>query len=216
MRCSLDGVTALRVLAGDSDDFFAVAVSGPAVVVDLGPGSDDFDGHAPTLTVTAGDGSDRVGFTGNAGSLDLGPGEDSGQVGLLKRFAGPLTVEGGEGRDSIDVTGVRKPGVMLSGGEGDDEIHAENTGTAGVDVGCGPGDDLTVLSLVDRAGDGCAAQLARGTFDAPAGPLRVRLKTTDTGRRWIRRDPDTPLFVTVELRTGGDTNQVYFDARLKE
>jgi hypothetical protein len=56
--------------------------------------------------------------------------------------------------------------------------------------------------------------LARGAFDASAGPLRVRLKTTKAGRRWIRRDPRLALFVTVTTRRGGDRSEVEYRSRL--
>ncbi len=57
--------------------------------------------------------------------------------------------------------------------------------------------------------------IARGSFRAAAaGPLRVRLKTTEAGRRWLRRDRDLKLYVFVRTRTGGDRGEVRFDSRI--
>lgn len=253
VRCPTDGLTAIRVLAGDSDDLIAMYGLTVPTIVDLGPGSDDFDGEAPSLTLTAGAGSDRVDIAALAGTIDMGPGEDLAAAAIADRFVGPLAIEGGEGRDLIFVDGRRKAGISLSGGDGPDEIMvALGLDGPGVDVACGAGDDQTQVALVDRPGDGCAAHvsipspqtvsrafsgatlsgpatgvvefrrngrpahlLARGTFDAPAGPFTARLKTTKAGRRYIRRDPDLKLFVTIKTRTGGDTSAIGFGSRLR-
>ncbi len=256
VRCPLAGVTAVRILAGDSDDLPVATVATVPLVVDLGTGDDDFDGRAPTLTVSAGEGTDRVGYEGLGGALDMGPGEDSVEIELAERFVGPLTVEGGEGRDLMAVYGTSKPGISLSGGAGDDEILIQTAPRGpGIDIACGPGDDAVQLRLADRPGDGCAPHvavgapqavsrvfrsatlgapasgtvefhrdpgpgrrgavlLARGAFDAPAGPLRVRLNTTRAGRRWIGRNDRLKLFVTVTIRHGGDHSEVEFASRL--
>ncbi|RKQ88011.1 hypothetical protein C8N24_6047 [Solirubrobacter pauli] len=258
VRCPTDGLSAIRVLAGDSDDLIAMYGLPVPAIVDLGPGSDDFDGDAPALDLAAGGGSDRVGVVTRTGRIDLGPGEDYAQATIGKAFTGPLAVEGGEGRDLLFVDGQRKAGISLSGGNGPDDLIVQlGTDGPGLDIACGAGDDATQLALVDRPGDGCAAHvtfpappafvsrafggatltapasgavefrrnpgpngrraplLARGTFDASAGPLRTRLKTTKAGRRYIRRDPDLKLFVTVKTRTGGDRSEIDFGARLR-
>ena len=44
--------------------------------------------------------------------------------------------------------------------------------------------------------------IARRDFSAPAGPLRVRLRTTADGRRWLRRNPKLPVWVFIRTRTG--------------
>ena len=243
----MDGVTAVRVFAGDSDDqisFYRVPLP---LFVDLGPGSDDFAAIAPALTVTGGEGSDMVDFEADAGTIDLGPGEDLVGTTILKTFVGPLTIEGGDGPDLFSVGGRSKAGIALSGGPGNDEFNLLTTGP-GLDVACGPGDDVTRLGLADRPGDGCAAHvtvpdprtvsrrfkatltaratgsvkfrrgrslLARGPFSAPAGPLQLRLKTTAGGRRSLRRDPDPMVFVTINTRTGGDSSEIDFRARLR-
>ena len=244
----MDGVTAVRAFAGDSDDqisFYRVPLP---LFVDLGPGSDDFAAIAPALTVTGGEGSDMVDFEADAGTIDLGPGEDLVGTTILKTFVGPLTIEGGDGGLTCSPSaGASKAGIALSGGPGNDEFNLLTTGP-GLDVACGPGDDVTRLGLADRPGDGCAAHvtvpdprtvsrrfkatltaratgsvkfrrgrslLARGPFSAPAGPLQLRLKTTAGGRRSLRRDPDPMVFVTINTRTGGDSSEIDFRARLR-
>ena len=151
VRCPVDGVTAVRVFAGDSDDqisFYRVPLP---LFVDLGPGSDDFAAIAPALTVTGGEGSDMVDFEADAGTIDLGPGEDLVGMTILKTFVGPLTIEGGDGPDLFSVGGRSKAGIALSGGPGNDEFNLLTTGP-GLDVACGPGDDVTRLGLADRPG----------------------------------------------------------------
>jgi hypothetical protein len=255
VTCSLDGVTGLRVLLGDGDDIAAVRDVELALTAELGPGSDDFDGSATSLHLAAGEGSDRVGFVGGGGLIDLGPGEDYGQVTIPRDFTGPLVLEGGEGRDVLFADGRSRSSVTLSGGAGDDELRVATNGTrTGLGVVCGPGRDATFVRPVDRPGEGCAPHLAgplprtvsrrfgatltgpargtvtfhrdtrpasrgavllaRGTYDARATSLRTRLKTTRAGRRWIGRDPDLRLFVTVRTRAGGDRGEVSFNARL--
>ncbi|MDA0172333.1 hypothetical protein OJ998_24735 [Solirubrobacter taibaiensis] len=248
VSCALDGLTAVRVLGGDGDDLIAIYDPRIPVVVDLGPGNDEFDGLAPSVTVDAGDGSDRVSVIASTGTIDLGLGEDHADA-QFSKGVGRFAVEGGEGRDTIAVRGTSKTGISLSGGSGDDEIRVQTAPRgAGIDIACGPGNDSTWLRLADRPGDGCAAHvtlpdprtvsrrlsatltapatgsvkfhrggslLARGPFSAPAGPLRLRLKTTDAGRRALRRDPDPKLIVTVNTRTGGDTSEISFQSRLK-
>ena len=44
--------------------------------------------------------------------------------------------------------------------------------------------------------------IARRDFSAPAGPLRVRLRTTADGRRWLSRNPKLPVWVFIRTRTG--------------
>jgi len=160
LECSTQGVTAMRVFAADGDDRVAVLLRMP-VFVDLGPGNDTYGGRATTLTLTAGDGRDDVEAEPGGGAIDLGPGNDHGYVSLASNFPGPLTLEGRDGDDRLELSGFAEPGVRASGGAGDDTIlvglygGAESTGTA-VDVACGPGSDSTQLRLFDHAGDGCA------------------------------------------------------------
>lgn len=253
-RCPLDGVTAVRVLAGDADDVIGVSGVDLPVIADLGPGDDDFGGSGLPLTLSAGEGADRVSVVG-AGTVDMGPGDDYAQATVGKRFVGPVSLEGGDGRDVLFTDGFRRPGISLSGGNGADRFIVQlDPGGPGVDIACGPGDDSTQVHLVDRPGDGCAAHVsvpapqtvsrrfeavltgpargsvelrarttgtrrpplvARGAFDAPAGPLRTRLKTTAAGRRQLERDKTPKLWVVVKTRTGGDRSEIDFTARLR-
>lgn len=64
VRCALDGLTGVRVFAGDGDDQLAFSGLELPLAVDLGPGSDDFGASATTLSLTAGEGSDRVSYSG--------------------------------------------------------------------------------------------------------------------------------------------------------
>ena len=170
VRCPLDGVTAVRVLARDSDGLMALYGVPVPVAADLGPGSSDFDVEATSLTVMAGAGSDRVSFKGNSGAIDMGPGEDCVEVTVPNAFTGPLAVDGGAGRDVLSVYGRGKPGIALSGGAGDDEINVATTGSGpGTDIACGPGNDITRVLLADRPGDGCAAHV---TIRAPEAVSR--------------------------------------------
>lgn len=156
--CSLAGVTAIRVLAGDGDDRPWVLSDIP-VAIDLGPGDDDFRGRASVLTLTAGEGNDLVDAETGGGTLDLGPGDDRAPVSTASVYAGPLHVEGGDGDDTIDLSGHAERGISLSGGAGDDAIVEDLYEAApGIDVACGPGADRTRLRQSDRTGDGCAAR----------------------------------------------------------
>jgi hypothetical protein len=58
------------------------------------------------------------------------------------------------------------------------------------------------------------AVIARRDFNAPAGPLRVRLRTTPDGRRWLSRNPKLPVWVFIRTRTGSDRAEVIFESRL--
>lgn len=190
VHCPVAGVSGFRLLTGGGDDIVQAQLTTLPAVVDMGVGDDDFDGIAPALTVSTGEGTDRVGFYANAGAVDLGPGEDSVEVVLEDTFTGPLAVEAGDGRDTLLVSGTAKPGIRLSGGGGDDEVYAQTTG-AGMDVVCGAGADSTSLRLEDRPGEGCAAHVAGVTPDSVSrafaegtltAPARVDVLVLGRGR----------------------------------
>ncbi|MBE2314709.1 hypothetical protein DVA67_001890 [Solirubrobacter sp. CPCC 204708] len=219
--CSLDGVTAIRVLAGDGDDQVDIFAPLP-VVADLGPGDDAFLGRARTVTASGGDGDDRLSFTAGQGALDGGPGSDQVRFERL-----------GAGSTSGSAT--------IAGGEGDDELTAEGRAKGSVDVACGPGADRLRLTLQDRAGEGCAPHVgvtttfrtrldavlsgpgslaaafwrdgrvtARGAATAAAaGPLRVRMRPTRAGRGERSRS----VFVELRTRFGGDRNAYQLETR---
>ena len=212
------------------------------VFADLGTGDDDIDGEAPSFTVTAGEGTDRVGFLAAAGAVDLGPGEDSFSAELPKGFTGPLTVDGGEGRDLLSLYGTVAPGVSFSGGPGDDELILQATGGPGIDVACGAGADRAEVRSEDRTGEGCAPALTPGALSrtsftgALTGPATGKV-TVYGGKHAIargtftlaaagplavrlkpttagRRSRRTKVYVTVRIRTGSDESEVGFPARL--
>ena len=56
--------------------------------------------------------------------------------------------------------------------------------------------------------------VARGTFTAQAGALRVSLKPTKAGRRWLKRDPRLRVNVFVRTRSGGDRGELQFQSRI--
>ncbi len=56
--------------------------------------------------------------------------------------------------------------------------------------------------------------VARRAFSAPAGPVRVQLRTTEKGRRWLRRASKHPVWVHIRTRTGSETAEVIFASRL--
>ncbi|MDA0182458.1 hypothetical protein OJ997_19270 [Solirubrobacter phytolaccae] len=165
-ECSSEGITGVRVLAGDGDDRIIVLGDLP-VLVDLGPGDDKLTSRGPTVTATGGDGADELSGEMGAGTLDGGAGGDALETHLADGSpAGPLLVAGGEGQDRIHVDGHSRPGITLTGGSGNDRFtHFIYESDHGMDVSCGPGDDRTVLRLADRMGDGCAPNVTGFTPD---------------------------------------------------
>ncbi len=201
VTCSLDGITAIRVLAADGDD--NVSVSGVVpVVADLGAGADEFivgsqAGYPATLMLALGEGDDSAEVLAANVTVDAGPGNDriDASVDQTLETTGPARVEGGDGDDTVYLDG-RTPGIVLSGGGGDDSLTVMGgTGHAPVDVACGPGDDRTFLTPRDRPGDGCAPHVAgitpaavsrafrEGRLTAPAsGSVTLRRRVRDQGR----------------------------------
>ncbi|MDA0182457.1 hypothetical protein OJ997_19265 [Solirubrobacter phytolaccae] len=250
VECPVAGITTVRVHAGDGNDLVAVQLEQP-LIVDLGPGDDEFGGDAPSLALTGGDGDDEANFGAKTGAIDMGPGNDIADA-MTADLTGPLTLAGGDGNDRLFIFGETGPGTAMSGGSGDDWFTVQAGEGPGADIGCGEGADRIVAELADRPGAGCgpylagitpgtvsrtfregaltapatgtvtlhrdkgegdaAATLARGTFDAPAGPLRVRLKTTAAGRRGPKRPR---VIVTVRTRSGGERHEVTFRSRLR-
>ena len=229
--CPLEGVTSLRVLAGDGDD--KILVLGGKVVVDLGPGDDEFAAGTRNTVVDGGPGNDDLTLLAEYGA------------------SGPQHAEGGEGDDVLAVAG-RHGAVTLSGGPGNDRFTTEGQGAPGIALACGDGDDTYTVGPRDRPGDGCAPflagitagtvsrafqegaltgvaygtvslrrakgrydrpreVLARGTFSAEPGPLRVNLKRTAFGRR----HKSSRVHVTVRLRNGGERGTIVYRSRLK-
>ena len=118
--CPLEGVTSLRVLAGDGDD--EILVLGGKVVVDLGPGDDEFAAGTRNTVVDGGPGNDDLTLLAEYGA------------------SGPQHAEGGEGDDVLAVAG-RHGAVALSGGPGNDRFTTDGQGAPGIALACGDGDD---------------------------------------------------------------------------
>jgi hypothetical protein len=208
----------LTLTGGDGRDYAESSAS--AGTLDLGPGDDeivsDIGGESTgPLLLAGGDGDDRISFFGDSG--------------------GGISVSGGPGDDVIAAdTFPGQPGVDVACGPGNDRTTLHVRDRAG--DGCAAhlvigrtarvarslpatlsGPATGSVTFRRRPGNGRhpAEVIARGTFDAgAAGPLRVRLKTTKAGRRWLRRDRDLKLYVFVRTRTGGDRGQVRFDSRI--
>ncbi|MDA0141028.1 hypothetical protein [Solirubrobacter deserti] len=210
------------------------------VAADLGPGNDTYEVTAPAASVSGGPGDDHVeafnsvqGYVGPI-TVDGGPGNDTLQ--MLGRGPG-MTLIGGEGDDVLGpaLTNPYVHPIDLVCGPGNDRVTGEPQDRFG--DGCArPVTGLTRLSRVSRVfakgrlevpmrtmisvrrrthrGDLDLPALARRTLNAPAGPLRARLKTTAAGKRLLRRDPTPLVWVFIETRTASDRTRVIFKSRL--
>jgi len=212
-----DGMTpALTLTGGEGDD--EATFSAPTGTIDAGPGNDSIDAMAYDLT----------------GPLQLVGGEGDDDLYLFGQSAAGTAFSGGPGDDRF-VVQADGPGADIDCGDGADQISAGLADRPG--AGCAP--QLAVITprtvsrafaegaltapatgtvsfrkeLGERSGSG--PLLARGTFEAPAGPLRVQLKTTKLGRRVIRGAKRLPVFVTVRTRSGGDRTDIGFTSRLQ-
>lgn len=152
--CSLAGVTAVRVLAGDGADDVHAVVEVP-LFVDLGPGDDRQYLDAPSVTLAGGDGTDTIEGEARAGAIDLGPGDDVADV-TTADLRGAFTLAGGDGDDRLFIYGDTRPDTVMAGGPGDDNLHVTASG-AGAAIECGPGADRMVDTPAERPGDGCGA-----------------------------------------------------------
>jgi hypothetical protein len=208
----------LTLSGGDGFDYAESSAS--AGTLDLGPGDDVIDsdiGGESTgpLLLAGGDGRDRISFFGDSDA--------------------DISISGGPGDDTIAADAFRgQRGVTVACGPGDDRttLHLRDRpgdGCAAHPAFGAPGRVSRSLAVSlsapatgsvtfrRRPGNGRrpAETIARGSFTAGApGPLRVRLKTTKAGRRWLRSDRDLKLYVFVRTRTGGDRGEVRFDSRI--
>ncbi len=189
VTCSLDGITAIRVLAADGDD--NVSVSGVVpVVADLGAGADEFivgseAGYPATLMLALGEGDDSAEVLAANVTVDAGHGNDriDASVDQTLETTGPARVEGGDGDDTVYLDG-RTPGIVLSGGAGDDSLTVMGgTGHAPVDVACGPGDDRTFLTPRDPPGT-VARRTSPGSRPPPS--LAPSASAADRARVGVR------------------------------
>lgn len=229
--CPAEGVTVVRVLAGDGDD--EIIVLGGKVIADLGAGDDEFAAGTRNTVVDGGLGDDELTLLAEYGA------------------SGPQHAEGGEGDDELGVVG-RHGALTLSGGPGHDRFTTEGQGAPGIALACGPGDDAYTVGPLDRPGDGCAPflagitagtvsrafqegaltaaaygsvslrrakgrydrpreVLARGSFSAAPGPLRVNLQRTASGERHKR----ARVHVTVRLRSGAERGTILYRSKLR-
>jgi hypothetical protein len=163
-----------------------------------GPGNDTLvmAGRAPGITLNGGDGDDLLalalsGPDGPPVDLVCGPGAD--------RTIGEPQDRNGDGcaRPVIGLTGLRRVDRRFR--EGRLEAPSRTTVTLR---------RRTTTGTID------GTLIAHRTVQAPAGPLRVRLKTTNAGRRWLRRTPKLPVWASIRTRTGADRAEVIFASKL--
>ena len=217
----------LIVDLGAGDDQLAGHV--PSIVLTAGEGDDYTDLRARSGTFDMGPGDDDVSNYGVDGPLQVLARDGDDRLDLLGKSGPGTTVSGGAGNDFI-VVQVEGSTADIACGPGADRVHARLADRLG--DGCAPqltGITPKTVSRVFREGAlGAPAgvsvtlrrasqrtAIARGTADAPAGPVRMRLKTTAAGRRWLRRDPRMRLIVTVRTHSGGDRGEVEFASRLE-
>ncbi|RKQ88010.1 hypothetical protein C8N24_6046 [Solirubrobacter pauli] len=238
ISCSVAGITAVRVIGGSGDE--NVEVRGPwPVIADLGAGDDLFSATAPNAVIAGGPGDDRLDVYNEAAApgpfqVDGGVGDDT--LTFAGRAPG-VTLNGGEGDDllALALTGPGGVPVDFICGPGADRTIGEPQDRNG--DGCArPVTGLTSLRRVDRRfregrleaparttvtlrrrtarGTVDGTLIARRTVQAPAGPLRVQLKTTAAGRRALRRTPKLPVWASIRTRTGSDSAEVIFASKL--
>jgi len=199
-----------------------------SIVLTAGEGSDYNELHARSGTFDMGPGDDEVSNYGVSGPLQVLGGDGDDRLDVLGKSGSGTTVSGGAGDDFMIVQ-VQGASTDIACGPGADRVSARLADHLG--DGCAPqlsGITPRTVSRVFREGAlaapagvsvtlrrrGRPTTIARGAADAPAGPVRMRLKTTAAGRRWLRRDPRMRLDVTVRTQSGGDRTEVDFASRL--
>lgn len=208
--------------------------SGPSLVIAAGPGNDkaSFAPGTGSLDLGPGDDAGQLTIPGDAaGPITVEGGEGNDKLFADNASKPGVVLSGGAGDDTIQVEAhERRPGFDVICGPGNDRTflrladrpgdgcaaHVALAATRTVSRRFGPA-TLTAAatgSVAFRAFDS-AAVLARGTFTAPAGAVRVRLKTTKAGQRRLRRDRDPKVLVRIRTRTGADRGEVRFNSRLR-
>ncbi len=231
------GLLPLIVELGPGKDSLISDPGQTSVTVNAGPGNDLVEIQGARTVAAAGDtGRDQMFMGGAPGApgpytVDAGPDDD-----LISLINGetPMTLIGGDGDDRIDADGSGPP-VTIVCGPGNDHWTAEPPDRIG--DGCAAqlvGITKKSVSRAFREGSLTAAAsgsvtfwrrvrpqgpgeeiVARGTFTAQPGPLRVSLKPTRAGRRWLRRDPRLRVNVFVRTRSGGDRGEISFASRIR-
>ena len=231
--CPLEGVTSLRVLAGDGDD--EILVLGGKVVVDLGPGDDEFAAGtrtpwstavratttSPCLpnTVQVGPSTPRVARATTCSPWPAATARSrspaarvtiaSPRTGRVPRAshspAGTATTptrwsaRSSGGRCAPFLAGITASTVSRAFQEG--ALTAAAYGTVSL---------RRAKGRYDRPRE----VLARGSFSADPGPLRVSLDPTVFGKRWLRRHEAPKVHVTVRLRSGAERGTIVYRSKL--
>lgn len=208
----------VTVSAGEGDD--RVSLGAVAGIVNGGAGRDridvdmGFDGGGTLVRLEGGDGDDRVSLVGRGAGVSLsgGPGDDRLSVSDAV-FMYRVNITCGPGADQLQISYVdRTHGGCAPHVEGVTPGTVSQTFREGRLSAAGTGS----VTLRRRVRDHLTQRqlIARAPFDAQAGPLRVPLHTTPAGRRWLRRDPTLPLFVSIRTRKGEDRTVIRFWSRL--
>lgn len=230
-----DAPVPVVVELGPGDDTFSGSgESTPSLVITAGEGNDQASHAARSGTVDLGPGDDRaqlVVYEQSAGPVAVEGGDGDDQLFSDGHSRPGVTLSGGRGNDRIQVDNWDAgPGLDIACGTGNDSTRLRlsdrpGDGCAG---GLTPASTRTVsrrfaATLSAPASGSVAfrdprsgAVLARGTFaGAAAGRLRVRLETTRTGMRRLRRDPNPKVYVVLKTRSDGDRGEARFNSRLR-
>jgi hypothetical protein len=228
----------LHVDLGAGDDEIVAGAGLRMLTATGGPGDDRIEASPSMSAAVSGD-AGRDNLVVDAGysaagpyTVDGGPDADTIDVGIR----GPgMTLAGGDGDDDIRLLGAGEP-VTITCGAGRDQWRGAPDDVLG--DGCAPhlaGITPRSVSRAFREGSLSAAAsgsvtfrrrvgdqgrpreiIARGSFTALPGTLRVSLKPTKIGRRWLRRDPRVTVFVYVRTRdTAGERGEVSFPSRIR-
>jgi len=232
------GPLPLIVDLGPGDDELIGGAGLKTLTINGGPGDDRIEATPSESGAVFGD-AGRDSLVVDAGYSAAGPytvdgGPDADTIDIGTRGPG-MTLAGGDGDDDIRLFGVGKP-VTVTCGAGKDHWRGAPDDVIG--EGCAPhlaGITPRTVSRAFREGSLTAAAsgsvtfrrrvgdqgrpreiIARGSFTAQPGALRVSLKPTGIGRRWLRRDPRLTVFVYVRTRdTAGERGEVSFQSRIR-
>ena len=230
------GPLPLNVDLGPGDDELIAGAGPKTLTLSAGPGDDRVEATPAERATVFGE-AGRDSLYVDAEPDAIGPflidgGADADEIHLFSRAPG-TTLAGGDGNDEVVVVQFGPP-VTITCGPGNDTWLATVGDVVG--EGCAPqlsGITPGSVSRAFREGRLAASAsgsvtfrrrvrdqgrprevIARGTFTAQPGALRVSLKPTSIGRRWLRRDPRLTVFVAVRTRAGGDRGETIFNSRI--
>ena len=198
----LGGMGDDHLIGGDGDDYLSGSLGDD--LIEGGEGNDEIFLGRGTDTAWGGGGDDILleGNTAGSDSLHGGDGNDYIEVIRISSIGGDvLTVTGGSGDDSIDVS-VSPAGTTISidGGEGNDRIALRSMTSASITLGAG----ADVIDLGGFTSPGSAVTVT--DFQAGAGGDSLDLD------RWLTTyatiDPTLNPFATGNLKlvqSGADT-----------